>query len=124
VLESIRKGLSWLGDQAKAAYAYVVGCYPAAAAYVAVKAEAMVRKVYEVAMTGHRLAFAAFNRGQAIAILTAAYRREDEQASFGQAFGRARAEVKDWTDMDVANFIAHFYAEAVKPQTVELPLPA
>ena len=107
----IKDTWSWLVEKTKAALAWVRENRP--------RLEEEARKVarcgYEALMGLHRRAYAAFNRGRAIAILTVACRQGGNLA-YRLAFDQAKAEVQAMSEAEVAHFVVDFFSQTDRGQ--------
>jgi hypothetical protein len=104
MLQSLKKVCSWVVSQLQARISWVVDNWPT----ITAKAEEMVRRVYEVAISHLRKAVVAFERGMVIGIETV----EKRQAMpFKEALAEAKAVVKAMTDEQVCAYVAHWFRQ-------------
>ena len=112
MLNQIKNVCSWVVSQVQAGVIWVRDNWPA----IQAKAEAMVRRAYEVAMDHIRKAVVAFQRGMVIGIETV----EKRQAMpFKEALAEGKAAVKAMSDEQVCAYAAHWFRqEAAQAVTV------
>ena len=106
MLQWIKDAWSWLMKKAKSALAWFRENRPV----LEEKAREIIRKAYEAFMGLHRRAFAAFNRGRVIAILTVAYRQGGNLA-YRPAFEQAKADVQAMSEAEVAYCVVDFFSQ-------------
>jgi hypothetical protein len=112
MLQSLKKACSWVVSQVEAEINWVRDNWPA----ITAKAEEMVQRAYEVAMTHLRQAVVAFARGVVIGIETVENR---QVMSFQEALAIAKSVVKAMADEEVCSYIAYwFLQEAAKAASV------
>jgi hypothetical protein len=101
MLTSFKNVCSWVISRIKVGVIWVKDNWPA----IRAKAEAMVRRAYEVAMDQIRKAVVSFERGMVIGIEAV----EKRQAMpFKEALAEAKAEVKAMTDEQVCAYAAYW----------------
>jgi hypothetical protein len=106
MLNKIRKACAWVMEKAQTTQAWIRGNWP----LVQEKTREIFLKAYKALMGLHRRAFASFNRGRAIAILTVKYRQAGNLA-YRPAFKQAKSEVQAMSDAEVAYFVVDFFGQ-------------
>jgi hypothetical protein len=104
MLNKIKNACSWVVSQVQAGIFWVRNNWPE----IQVKAQAMARRAYEVAMDQIRKAVVSFMRGMVIGIETV----EKRQAMpFKEALAGAKAVVQAMTDEQVCAYAAHWFRQ-------------
>ncbi|MGA9754266.1 MAG: hypothetical protein WBV23_03905 [Desulfobaccales bacterium] len=104
MLKNVEKACSWAVSQVEAGIDWVRDNWPA----ITAKAEEMIRRAYEVAMTQIRQIVVAFERGLVIGIETVERR---QSMPFDQALAEAKSVVKAMTDEQVCAYTAHWFCQ-------------
>ena len=104
MLHSLRKVCSWVVSLLEAGINWVRDNWPA----IKAKAEEMVQRAYEVAMTQVRQAVVAFERDVVIGIETVENR---QLMHFEQALCEAKFVVKAMADEEVCGYIAYWFRQ-------------
>ncbi len=104
MLQNLKNACSWVVSRVEAGIDWVRDNWPA----ITAKAEDMVRRAYEMAMTQVRQVVVAFGRGVVIGIELVEKR---EAMPFDQALAEAKFVVKAMSDEQVCAFIAYWFCQ-------------
>jgi hypothetical protein len=106
MLNKIRQACAWVISKVKAGIEWVRNNWPA----IEAKAEEMIRRAYEVAISHIRKAVVAVERVLVIGIMTV----EKRQAmSIRQALAEAKAASKAMSDEEVCAYVAYWFRQEV-----------
>jgi hypothetical protein len=104
MIKKIKQAFAWLIKQANACLVWVSDNR----ALLPEQGRKMARQVHKVLLKAQRQAWARFNQGRALAILTVQYRQEG--AAFRQALEQAKAEVWSMSEAETALLVVDFFS--------------
>jgi hypothetical protein len=109
MIKQIKQAFTWLIKQANACLAWVRDNR----AWIQEQIREMAQQVHKVLLKAQRQAWARFNQGRALAILTV-QNRQDENTSFRQALERAKSAVRSMSKAEIAHLVVDFFSAPIE----------